>query len=402
MTIRKKDYCFDYIVVGAGLSGLLVAAGLKRKGFEILLFDSADFAGGASRTVFTPVGLVDNGLKIISFNEDANFDEITKQLSEILDEKITYEILDNGPVTFAHKEMKPFVGFGSYAPEFHKPLSYYLTHKRVNFLINEKIISIGDLTAKLIAIVGSSFVPRSLVTQFVQDEQGKITQVTVNGTKNIAALNFVYCGSPKSFSALLPATAIPLKLRQRISKGIYWTTICLDFFHKAGVSQMTEMHLLNGTTNDEIGPCVGLFHSPVINKDNGEEKIQHSQWLTFLDDESTSDTEAMGAILKKIKKQIKRAYPEAFDHLISERIAVLPFNEAELDLKLADNCSLTGFANLFVGSGSWSGQSGILGNLQHIQKMLSHIESLVASGESNNSKVSNEFTNTDNGMVLNS
>jgi uncharacterized protein YneF (UPF0154 family) len=380
--MKKKDHCFDYIVIGAGLSGLIMTAGLKRKGFDVLLLDGADFAGGASRSVFTPIGLADNGLKMISFNENLDFDQITKQLSEILVENITYEIVDNSPITFVQKEMKPFVGFGSFAPEFHKPLSYYLTNKRINFLLNGSIISIGEIISKLVGVIGGAFVSRSMATQFVQDENGRITQVTVNGVKNIFGLNFIYCGSPKMFSALLPTSSIAPKLRQKIAKGIYWTTICLDFFHKKPVSDRTELHMLNGTTQDEIGPCIGLFHPPVLNKENAEETVQHSQWLTFLDDESTSDTEVMGAILKKIKKQIKRAYSDVFENLISERIAVLPYNEAELDIKMPDNFLVPGFINLYVGSGAWSGFSSILGSLLHTQKMLSGIEALVPVTES--------------------
>jgi hypothetical protein len=370
MTIRKKDHCFDYVVVGADLSGLLMAAGLIKKGFEVLLLDEADFPGGSARTVFTPVGLADNGLKIISYEESTDYAWITSQLSEIFGECVSYEIIDNGPITFANKEMKPVIGFGAHAPDFHKPLGYYLVNKRVNFLMHQKVITVGDFTTRLITLVGSSFVPKSLVTQFVQNEQSKITQVIVNGIKNIVGLHFVYCGSPKTISNLLPSDALPLKLRQKISKGTYWTTICLDFFHHGSICDRNEMHLLNGTTQDEIGPCVGIFHSPTNN-------IQHSQWLTFLDDESTSDTEAMGAILKKIKKQIKRAYPSAFDQLVSERIAVLPYNEAELDIKLTEKGTFPGLTNLLMASGAWLGHSNLVGNFTSTLKLLSSIEPLI-------------------------
>lgn len=368
---KKRDLCFDYIIIGAGLSGLLYAASLKKKGFDVLILDAADFAGGTSRTVFTPIGLADNGLKFLSYNENINYAEITEMLSFVIDQPVSFEVVDNGPITFTHKEMKPFVGFGSAAPDFHKPLSYYLTPKRVQFMINGKILSIGELTSKLVSLVSGSFVERSLVTQLIKSEDGRITHVMVNGTKQIAGLNFIYCGSPKLFTSLMPITAIPLKVRQRISKGIYWTTICLDFFHTTQISERTELHLLNGTTQDEIGPCVGVFHEPVASKDNPAQLIQHSQWLTFLDDESTSDAEAMGAILKKIKRQIKRAYPEAFEHLQSERIAVLPLREAELDIKIS------GIDNLILGTGAWCGHSDIVGNLQHIQKIIFGIEPLI-------------------------
>ena len=45
---KKEDHSIEYVVSGAGLSGLLTAAGLKQKGIEVLLVD-------VSISAFSPI-----------------------------------------------------------------------------------------------------------------------------------------------------------------------------------------------------------------------------------------------------------------------------------------------------------------------------------------------------------
>lgn len=387
----KKNHIFDYIIIGSGITGLISALGLKKKGFDVLLLDDADFPGGNCRSVYSPVGLVDNGLKHIPLLNNLDFDAIGAGLSFLLDEKLNWIKLENSPITFANKELKRFVGFGDYAPDFHKQLSYYLSPEKVVFSIENQgqseNSSMGELLSHMSRALGDLFLPKSMVTQFHFDASNNIEYVVVNGVKNISALNYVYCGSPKSLTKLMDGSGMPAKFKQKLAKATYWTTICLDFFHGKIISDRREMHMLNGTTNDEIGPCVGLFHAPVEKaKSPGSESLvdisgdgiyQHSQWLTYLDEESSRDTEAMGAILKKIKKQIKRAYPEAFDNLVSERIAVLPFDEVEMDARLSENFQIpSGPKNLYLPGGAWANHSNLVGDIFEALRFIQSVEGL--------------------------
>jgi hypothetical protein len=120
------------------------------------------------------------------------------------------------------------------------------------------------------------------------------------------------------------------------------------------------MHILNGTTEDEIGPCVGRF-SPAVTE--GEHTLQASQWMTFIEDEVTEDSEVVGAALKKIKRQIKRAYPEALESIKLERIVVAPQIAGDGELKLNGNQSLPGLNNLWVASGPVNAQKNLIGAL---------------------------------------
>lgn len=392
MTIlnRKKDQNIEYVVIGAGLSGLLTAAGLKHKGHDVLVIDGADFAGGTSRGVYSPIGLVDNGLKM--FASDA--DDLLNQshlafLSKILNLNLKFEKIENAPITFVHGDMKPFVGFGSHAPDFHKPLSYFFAPERIKILADGKEIKLHEIISHLIQFLGDAFQSRMQVTQIIHDGHGVVTQLMINGTKLLSVDNVIFSAHPKFFNVLFPANSLIPKIKQKLSKGTYWTAVCIDFFHKGTVSTRAELHMLTGTTQDEIGPCVGLFHPEAANSDG--ELVQQSQWLTYIEYDSSEDAEAVGAILKKIKRQIKRAYPLALDQLVSERIAVLPCREAEVDITLTEKGLLPSYSNLWIASGSWTEKCNIWGCVEQVQKVLHNFDfNIDEAGTIQNENSSNE------------
>ena len=136
------------------------------------------------------------------------------------------------------------------------------------------------------------------------------------------------------------------------------------------MSDLQNIHVLNGTTQDEFGPCVGAFQAPA--EVNGE-NLQYSQWLTFVEDEEAEDTEIIGFALKKIKRQIKRAYPDALENLKFERILVVPSYAGHGDLKLSANQSLAGVENFWVGSSQVHVQKNLLGALLQAELITSSL-----------------------------
>jgi hypothetical protein len=156
----------------------------------------------------------------------------------------------------------------------------------------------------------------------------------------------------------------------KLSKNQYWTAVGVDFLHSAKVSEINNIHVLNGTTSDEIGPCVGRFHSAEQVNDTFK---QYSQWLTCVEDEEAEDTEIIGFALKKIKRQIKRAYPDALENLKFERILVVPSYAGHGDLKLSANQSLAGVENFWVGSSQVHVQKNLLGALLQAELITSSL-----------------------------
>ena len=113
-------------------------------------------------------------------------------------------------------------------------------------------------------------------------------------------------------------------------------------------------NLLNGTTDDDLGPCVGRFLPPVPAAAVGASDMPPtntciSQWTSFIDSESAEDTENIGLVLKKMKRQIRRAFPEMSETIIKERVSV-SLVISGLDLKLNANGTIPKVENLWIAS----------------------------------------------------
>lgn len=356
---RSQNHVYDYAIIGSGLSGLTIAAALSRFTDNIALLESGDVPGGMNRAIKFPTGITNNGLRFIPGTDSAH--KSLEFLENILGLKIIGDSVETPPVTFASGTFKPFLGFGDNPPAFYEELNYFTANTNLKLKLEPYA-----WTQLLFEKFKGEFLPRSYVTKFnAANEQ--VTQVTINGSKTLAAHNFIFCGSVKDLALLLPEDAISARARQKLSKNVYWTALCLDICHSHEVTDNLAMHVLNGTTDDEIGPCVGHF-LPMVTE--GEQKLQASQWLTFIEEEVTEDSEVVAASLKKIKRQIKRAYPEALESIKLERIIVAPQVAGNGELKLNGNQSLPGVQNLWIGSTSVNAQKNLVGALAQAQMVI--------------------------------
>lgn len=351
-TKKNSNHLYDYAIIGSGLVGLAVANALSRITSNLVLIESSDSFGGINRSIQTPFGSVNNGLRFLPDTELSQ--KAISFLEMLLMTSLTPEVNESPALTYEAGGMKPFVGFGANPPPFYEEIAYFSQPRSLKLNLEPH-----EWTQILFSHFTGEFLPKSYVTKFHQTND-QITHLTINGQKNISALNFIYCGPVKSLKTLLPEGALSPKALQKISKNVYWTAVGLDILHSHEVTNSASMHILNGTTQDEFGPSTGVFHPAA--EINGE-KLQYSQWLTFIDDEEAEDTEVVGAALKKIKRQIKRAYPHALEQIKFERILVVPSYSGNGDLKLSGNQTLPGLNNFWVGSSQIQSQKNLLGAL---------------------------------------
>lgn len=355
---KSKLNHYDYIIVGSGLTGLAIAAKLSTENSKVLLLDGADTYGGFNHNIHSAkLGDFDNGLRWLPDTDSCR--KALQFLSQTMGTEIPFQTQESSAVTFENGHLRPFLGFGENPPAFYEQLRYFLSE---NFLQTD--IPVHQWPSKLFEKFQGEYMPRSWVTKFVGEDH-RINQVIVNGQKYFSADNFIYAGPVRGLKTLLPDDALSAKSKQKLAKNDYWTALCLDLMHDHHVTSSSSLHVLNGTTQDEIGPCVGQFQSRVIGD------WQYSQWVTFLLDDDAEDSEVLGAALKKMKRQIKRAYPNAFENLKYERILVVPSIDGNGDLKVQKNMNLANYNNLFIASSQMSSEKNLVGSLLQAEKITS-------------------------------
>lgn len=356
-------HIYDYAIIGSGLTGLSIAAALSRETENIALIEAADVPYGVNRKVNFPTGPLNNGIRLVP--DSVLAEKAVRFLEGILGKSLVTDVTEEAPITYEGGGFKTFLGFGDNPPPFYEELAYFTSAKRQE-LASEPY----EWTQNLMELFKGDFLPRSYVTKFHQEGE-RVSHVIVNGSKTIHAHNFIFTGSVKDLAILLPEDAISTRARSKLSKNTYWTGLCLDLCHDKEVTTATAVHVLNGTTQDEIGPCVGRF-LPSVEVEGGA-RLQASQWMTFIEHEVTEDSEVVGMALKKIKRQVKRAYPEALDNLKQERIFVTPIIAGNGDIKLSANMTLPSLENLWIASATVHEQRNLVGALLQAEMVIASL-----------------------------
>ncbi len=358
------QHIYDYIVIGSGLTGLTIAAALSRETKNIALVEASDFPRGTNRGIQFPVNfekapLINNGLRIVPHSTSGQ--QVVDFLENLLRLKLKAGVIQESPITYENGQLKSFLGFGDHPPEFYDELSYFIQQEIL--LLN---LEPHQWTQLLFEQFKGDFFPRSYVTQF-QCADDRVQSMIVNGSKTLHGQNYIFTGQLSTLGILIPDDFISYRQKSKLGKGPYWTALSLDICHNHLVTESKAVHVLNGTTHDDLGPCVGRFQEAVVNHDK---QIQVSQWVTFLNKEDSEDNEIIGHALKKIKRQIKRAYPEALEGMIQERIIVAPMIGGDGDLKLNANQTFGDLENLWIASAPANAQKNLIGSLSQAQIIL--------------------------------
>lgn len=359
------QHIYDYIVIGSGLTGLTIAAALSRETKNIALVEASDFPRGMNRGIQFPVNfenapLMNNGLRVLP--NTASGQQVIDFLENLLRLKLNSDVIEESPVTYENGQLKSFLGFGDHPPEFYEELSYFIQHEMIQLNLEPH-----QWTQLLFEQFKGDFFPRSYVTKF-QCAEERVQNLVINGSKTLVAQNYIFTGQLSTLGILIPDEFMSFRQKSKLGKGPYWTALCLDICHNHVVTESLAMHVLNGTTQDDLGPCVGRFQSAVQHQNDGQ--IQVSQWVTFLNKEDSEDNEIIGHALKKIKRQIKRAYPEALEGMIQERIVVAPMIGGDGDLKLNANQTFGDLENLWIASAPVNTQKNLIGALSQAQLVL--------------------------------
>lgn len=356
-------HIYDYIIIGSGLTGLTIAKKLSQETENILVLEAQEITGGGNHPAQINQVPINNGLRYFPATEFSA--KALTFLEELVGTSLTGASIPNTIETYEASGFKKFVGFGEKPPEFYEQLSYFLSKEEL-VLAQEPHLWAQNLAQALDAQIQK----KSIVTKFgfegLDSEKPKLTHVIVNGSKTIYGLNFIFAGPVKDLVTLLPDDVLNIRAKAKLKKAKAWQGVCLDLYHST-VTEKSNLFLLNGTTDDELGPCVGRY-LPASPESEG----QISQWMSFIDSEDAEDTENIGLVLKKMKRQIKRAFPALVDTIKKERINVTPALSGS-DLKLNANATLPKVPNLWIASSQVNPYQNLVGSLMQAQLILSSL-----------------------------
>ena len=358
-------HIYDYIIIGSGLTGLTIAKKISEETENILVLEAQDMVGGDNRPVQFAQNTINSGLRFFPATQAS--EKALNFLESLLGEqKAKATTVENLVETYEASGFKKFLGFGDKSPEFYDQLSYFLANEE-QVLATQPYEWVQTLAASL----GDKIQKRSIVTRFgfegLDSEKPKLTHVMVNGTKQVYAQNFIFAGPIKDLGLLVPDDVLNARVKAKLKKSTAWQSVCVDLFH-TNSTEKQNLFLLNGTTDDDIGPCIGRF----LPKASETQEGQVSQWTSFIDSESAEDTENIGLVLKKIKRQIRRAFPEMADSIKSERIFVSPALSGA-DLKISANATLPKVENLWIASAQASSYQNLMASLMQARLVLSSL-----------------------------
>ncbi len=356
----SKAQEFDTLVIGAGLAGLIAANALEASGRNVVLVESSDHIGGASRMGSTLAGPIDHGLKLIPDNEAAH--AALDWLETVISEKIDRTIIEAAPVNYDDGKFKPYVGFGDSAVTTSSEIEAYALHRRLKLSSTPM-----NWVAKLGELFSGTLLTQSQVTKMAI-EDGFVIESIINGAKRISAREVVFAGAPNTLIPILPEGALAPRIRQKLLRGDFWTSVNLDLIHKEIITDSQSVHVLKGA-NEE--PTVGLFHSPYISEDG--RTLQVSQWCTLIPRDQIDEEEQVAGALKQIKRQLKRAYESALDGIAQERILVSPASHGSLIGAFDAPGRLPKIANLWLTSSFFSDQRNTVGTIIQTRKMVEDI-----------------------------
>jgi hypothetical protein len=357
--MARRNY--DYVIIGGGLSGCLIARALSNLStFHIAILEGGNIWGGHVHPQNSPFGMLSYGMKIIpslpKTDEALKFFEFTSGTT------LERDVVSLPPLVLEKGALQPFYGFGDKAPKEVDELGYYLNPERVKLSV-----PVQDWIELLKKDFIGDMLNKSQVTQFELD-QNRVKAVIVNGNQRIEADNFIFCGYPPDILQLLPTASMDSRSVQKIAKSKWWTSVSLDLIHKTPPTDIENIHVITG--GSEMFCTLGYFHKipegPVV-----------SQWLSLIPTDS-ADEEAEATALREMKRLIKRAYPKAFDDILHERILVNANSHGSIHLKMTEKMTLPGFDNLWLSSGMINEEKNILGALLQAKEVFTAIKALRA------------------------
>lgn len=324
----------NLVIIGSGIEALILAGSALQKGLSVAILDSESKLGGSLAPLDFQGSHIDSLYSSIPNSED------NLQAINILNNYLPYfepiQIFQQDRVTFEKGQFEPFVGFGDNPPQAVDLISPFVTNEKIKTRLN-----IAQLVQRLGA-EAEVHLNCSFTDILVYDK--KVASITIDGKKKFEADHFIFTKHPLELVEILPPNTLLPKTVSKLAPKQSWAYLNLLCVSEKPVASTSSCYILYGTQKN---PIVGIGEfKEVLNSQN--QPISYSQWITFLDQDTQDVSEDSVSALKEMKRQIKRAFPNAFDGLIFEKIALFENAKASIELATKQFGKLSELENLLL------------------------------------------------------
>ena len=365
-TLKKfSQKKYDVVIFGSNLSSYLLAATLEQKlRLSVCLLENKQIHNPSSQCYFQ-----DPYFSHLPVGEATTLKELNAFISELVQN--TYISSDDVPLSTSTVEsgkISPFLGFSE-----KKFSSQNLVSDLVPIHGHRLSLTSIELIHQLRSTLNGDLHPLAQVTDLAIDEtSGEIHHAIVNGDQKLQADIYVSGLGAEASIKLLPAKLLPAKNLQKIAKLKSWAQIDLFCELPQGEPSIPDnQYILMGQKSD-FEPCFGEVFQ--------RNERRFSRFSSLVSDEFVNDHEHLGALMRFMKRQIKRLDPNFFDRALSERVVVQNSAEAFADLRLQEGTFFPQIPRLFFCHPNWRPESGLTAELKATHKALDCLSQLQAAG----------------------
>jgi len=327
----------DTVIVGGGLTGLLLTHRMHLAGHKVTLLEARDHLGGTHRRP-----------ALDFFPATAANVEICEWLKGVATVPVNFEVVEHRPEMFGEGKFQAFAGFLDKEFQTLDQLAH-LSHTHEIKITPEPDQIVRALIEQLPVVAQT----KSEVTE-IKIAEGCVSEVVINGDKSVKCEQMFFTGSPLMLNKLIVGESLPDKHRTRIAKISNWTSVVLELQHSAGLEGPSGIVVFDHSSK-EFEPVFGRISGP------------SSRWSTLVHSERFEEHEFTGQCIRHIKRQLKRAWPEAFDAKPEEKIYVYPEAFGQNTLKTKSPWLLPEIPNMFMVNATLASQSGFLGAVESVK-----------------------------------
>ena len=276
---------YDTLVIGGGLTGLLVAHKLHSAGQKVKLFEATEKLGGRFSRGFLPFLPADQ-------DQQTCFQWLNSLGFQLQSSEEAHR-----PQIYEGGSFQDLAGFGDTkiaGADYYLPLLSTVECKTTPSFHQE--------FQRLLTQLPFEYQTLSELTQLTKTED-TLNIATINDEHQFSFKNIVFAAAPLKLLQYLPPDLLALKSIARLSKQEYWASLNVQYDHEAALNAPDGVLFLTSQGQD-LDVVAGRV----------TEQGRRSQWMTLIPMETIEDTEKITQILRAIRRQIKRPYPEALNN----------------------------------------------------------------------------------------